>query len=139
MGERERYVSLETYRAGGRPVRTPVCFVVSGGGVPYFVTRERTGKARRLAANPSVAVAACTIRGRVTGQWARGTAAPVSGGEAGEAMRLRRKKYGLFEALARLATRSKGDIAVYRLDFARGEGDGDGGDEPEPEPQPTSA
>lgn len=138
VGERERYVSLETYRAGGRPVRTPVCFVVSGGGVPYFVTRERTGKARRLAANPSVAVAACTIRGRVTGQWARGTAAPVSGGEAGEAMRLRRKKYGLFEALARLATRSKGDIAVYRLDFARGEGDGDGGGQ-EPEPQPTSA
>ena len=127
VGGREKYVSLETYRADGRPVRTPVCFVVSGGGVPYFVTRDGTGKARRLAANPAVAIAACTIRGRVTGRWARGTAAPVSGGEADEAMRLRRKKYGLFEALARLATRSKGAIAVYRLDLGREDGGADAG------------
>ena len=124
---REKYVSLETYGAGGRAVRTPVCFVVSGGGVPYFVTRDKTGKARRLALDPSVAAAACTIRGRVTGQWARGTAARVSGGEADEALRLRRKKYGIFEALARLATRSKGAIAVYRLDFGRGGGGGGSG------------
>ena len=66
---------------------------------------------------PLPVAAACTIRGRVTGQWARGTATRVSGGEADEALRLHRKKYGISEALARLATRSKGGIAVYRLDF----------------------
>lgn len=117
VGGRERYVSLETYRADGTPVRTPVCFVVSGSGAAYFLTRDRTGKARRLAANPAAAVAACTIRGRVTGQWARGAAARVSGVEAEEVLRLRRKKYGLLDVVARLATRSKGGIAVYRLDF----------------------
>lgn len=130
VGEREKYVSLETYRAGGRPVRTPVCFVVSGGGAAYFLTRDRTGKARRLAADPSVAVAPCTVRGRVTGQWARGSAARVSGGEADEVLRLRRKKYGLFDVVARLATRSKGNIAVYRLDFGRPGGGEEDGEEP---------
>ena len=59
---------------------------------------SRTRRASRdpAEAHPStVAATACTIRGRVTGEWARGAAARVSGSESDE-------------ALARLATRSKG-------------------------------
>ena len=125
---REKYVSLETYRAGGGGVRTPVCFVVSGSGTAYFLTRSRTGKARRLAANPAVSVAPCTMRGAVTGQWARGTAVPASGDEAGMVVRMRRKKYGLLDVLARLATRSKGGIVVYRLAFGGEPAQGPGGE-----------
>ena len=130
VGRDEKWISVETYRAGGQGVKTPVCFVVSEAGTAYFLTRSLTGKARRLAANPAVAVAPCTMRGAVTGQWARGRAVPASGGEAGEVVRLRRKKYGLLDVLARLASRSKGDIAVYRLEFVPGSGgdDGDGAD-----------
>ena len=133
VGLSEKWISVETYRAGGRGVRTPVCFVVSDAGAAYFLTRSLTGKARRLAANPAVAVAPCTMRGAVTGQWASGRAVQVSGGEAGEVLRLRRKKYGLLDVLARLASRSKGDIAVYRLEFAEGGGGGGGSAEAGPE------
>lgn len=131
VGRDEKWISVETYRASGRGVRTPVCFVVSGAGAAYFLTRSLTGKARRLAANPAVAVAPCTMRGAVTGQWTRGRAVPASGGETSEVVRLRRKKYGLLDVLARLASRSKGDIAVYRLEFASG-GGGGGGAEAQP-------
>ena len=128
VGRAEKWISLETYRSSGRGVRTPVCFVVSEAGAAYFLTRSLTGKARRLAANPAAAVAACTLRGAVKGEWARGgRAVPVSGAEADAAVRLRRKKYGLLDVLARMATRSKGDIAVYRLTFPAGaEGAGGG-------------
>lgn len=124
VGLAEKWISLETYRASGKGVRTPVCFVVSEDGAAYFLTRSLTGKARRLAANPAAAVAACTLRGAVRGSWARGKAVLVSGAEADKAVRLRRKKYGLLDILARMSTRSKGDIAVYRLAFPAGAGEG---------------
>ncbi len=52
---------------------------------------------------------------------ARWTAARASGGEADEALRLRRKRYGLSEALARLAL-GQGRHAVHRLSLGRARG-----------------
>ncbi len=111
----QKCISLETFRRSGAAVRTPVWFVEApgGGGRIYVVTRRSTGKVGRLAANPAVRVAPCTARGRITGGWIGGEASEVAGAEAEEAARLRRKKYGLMAALARLASAPKGEPVAY--------------------------
>src|SRR5688500_10383631 len=71
-------VLLTTYRRDGTPVATPVNIVVDGARA-YFRTYDRSGKAKRLAHDARVEVAACTWRGRRTGPAMRGTARPLSG------------------------------------------------------------
>ncbi|MGO8796730.1 MAG: PPOX class F420-dependent oxidoreductase [Candidatus Sulfotelmatobacter sp.] len=62
----QKYISLATFRKTGVKVATPVWF----GEDPerlYVMTRSDMGKTKRIRNNPHVTVAACTIRGRVTG------------------------------------------------------------------------
>ncbi|PJC48171.1 MAG: PPOX class F420-dependent oxidoreductase, partial [Candidatus Omnitrophica bacterium CG_4_9_14_0_2_um_filter_42_8] len=42
-----KYINLETYRKSGKPVRTPVWFVLFDDLI-YVITREKTGKVRRI-------------------------------------------------------------------------------------------
>ncbi len=65
--ESKKYISLETYRKNNQPVRTPVWFVVKNDLI-YVVTRDQTGKVKRLRNNQQVKIAICTIRGEVTDQ-----------------------------------------------------------------------
>ena len=58
---------LTTYRPGGEAVATPLSVAVANGKV-YFVTASDSGKARRLAGNPEVTLAPCTVVGKVTGE-----------------------------------------------------------------------
>ena len=60
---RENYVSLTTFRRDGRPVPTPVQFVVDGDRL-LIVTGARTGKVKRLRHTPHATIAACDMRGR---------------------------------------------------------------------------
>ena len=112
--DNQKCISLETYRRNGRAVRTPVWFVPEDGLV-YVVTRSRTGKARRLRNNKRVRIAACTMRGSVTGGWASGTARILSEKEAARVSRLRDSRYGLLARAARLLSRGKGDLFALAI------------------------
>ena len=46
----QKYVNLETYKKDGTPVRTPVWFMIDNG-IIYVMTREKTGKVKRLKNN----------------------------------------------------------------------------------------
>ena len=50
--ESEKYISIETYKKDGTPVQTPVWFVVKNNLI-YIVTREKTGKVKRIRNNKS--------------------------------------------------------------------------------------
>lgn len=62
----QKYISLTTYRKNGTGVRTPLWFAEQNGKL-YFMTRNDSWKYKRIRNNPTVAVAPCTIRGKVTG------------------------------------------------------------------------
>jgi PPOX class probable F420-dependent enzyme len=68
-----KYISLTTYRRDGTPVATPVWFVLDGDRL-LVVTDADAGKVKRLRSNPSVAVAACDVRGRAKTPAVAGTA-----------------------------------------------------------------
>ena len=63
---RERYVSLATYRRDGREVRTPV-WIAGSGKLFYVFSEPQVGKVKRIRANGRASLAACTLRGVVTG------------------------------------------------------------------------
>jgi PPOX class probable F420-dependent enzyme len=65
--ESSKTALLSTYRSSGEPVSTPVSIAVTGDKA-YFVTASDSGKARRLAGNPEVTLAPCTVSGKVTGE-----------------------------------------------------------------------
>ena len=71
--ESSKTALLTTFRRGGEAVGTPLSIAVAGGKA-YFVTASDSGKARRLADNPEVTLAPCTISGKVTGETVAGRA-----------------------------------------------------------------
>jgi uncharacterized protein len=71
--EGSKTVLLTTFRRGGEAVGTPMCVAVAGDRV-YFVTAADSGKARRLAHNDRVTLAACKLNGTVTGETVHGRA-----------------------------------------------------------------
>lgn len=74
--DRERYVSLATFRRTGVAVETPVWFARSGDRC-YVFTEARSGKVKRLRNDPRIRVAPCSARGRVRGAWSEGRAVRV--------------------------------------------------------------
>jgi PPOX class probable F420-dependent enzyme len=67
LAERERYVSLTTFRRDGTPVPTAVWFATLRDGRLAIVTDADSGKRKRLRNDPRCTVAACDVRGRVHG------------------------------------------------------------------------
>ncbi len=64
--QRQKYVNLVTFRKNGLVVSTPVWFAEHDGKI-YVMTRNDSGKYKRIRNNPSVRVAPCNFRGKVTG------------------------------------------------------------------------
>lgn len=62
----EKYISLATFRKNGAAVHTPVWFGEENGKL-YVMTRSDSGKYKRIRNNPQVKIAACTMRGKITG------------------------------------------------------------------------
>jgi len=62
----QKYISLVTFRKNGQGVATPVWFGEEWNKL-YVMTRATSGKFKRICKNESVKIAACTIRGQVTG------------------------------------------------------------------------
>jgi len=112
--ESEKYISLETYRKNDQPVRTPVWFVIKNDLI-YVVTRDQTGKVKRLRNNLQVKIATCTIRGKVTGKWISGTAKILTDEETQDAVKWRDKKYGFMARIAKFLSKSKGNLLAFSI------------------------
>jgi PPOX class probable F420-dependent enzyme len=110
----KKYISLETYRKNNQPVKTPVWFVIKDDLV-YVVTREQTGKVKRLRGNLQVKFALCTMRGKVTSEWVSGTVKILSKEETTKAVKIRDKKYGFLAKIAKFASKSKGEFFAFTI------------------------
>ena len=109
-----KYINLETFRKNGDGVKTPVWFVTTNDQI-YVITRESTGKVKRLAKNSQVNLAPCSFKGNIQGEWLSGTTSLVTGDEAKNAIKLRKKKYGFKALLAGFMTKAKGELVVYSI------------------------
>ena len=97
--DREKYMSLTTFRKTGEAVITPVWFAESKGTI-YVGTGVNAGKLKRIRHTELVALAACTMSGKVTGSEIEGKARVVSEPlEKSEAEAALSKKYGLTRSL----------------------------------------
>ncbi len=112
--ESEKYISLETYRKNNQPVKTPVGFVIKNDLI-YVVTRDQTGKVKRLINNQQVKIATCTIRGKITGQWMSCTAKILTEEETEDAVKWRDKKYGFMAKIAKFLSKSKGELLAFSI------------------------
>lgn len=110
----QSYINLETYKKNGTGVKTPVWFVIDNDLI-YVITRERTGKVKRIKNNPSVKVCICSFSGNPKGEWYSGKASLVKGEEAERIIKLRNNKYGFKAKLAGFITKSKGNFVVYSI------------------------
>lgn len=89
----ERFVSVQTSRATGEVVSTPVWFATFDGGF-VFGTHRDSGKVRRIIANPAVCFAAANYRGLERADYADGTARVLADDEAITAQAALSEKYG---------------------------------------------
>lgn len=112
--ESEKYISLETYKKNNQAVRTPVWFVVKNNLV-YVVTRDQTGKIKRLRNNQKIKIATCSIKGKVTGQFTEGVAKILSDTESREVIIWRDKKYGIFSKIAKFLSQNKGQLIAISI------------------------
>ncbi|MFQ5781796.1 MAG: PPOX class F420-dependent oxidoreductase [Nitrosopumilus sp.] len=110
----KKYISLETYRKNDQPVRTPVWFVIKNDLI-YVVTRDQTGKVKRLRNNQQVKFALCNIKGKVSGEWRTGTAKILDDEQTTEAVKWRDKKYGFMAKIAKVLSKSKGELLAFSI------------------------
>lgn len=73
----ESYINLVTFRRDGRGVPTPVWFARLGDRL-YVFTDGTSAKVKRIRATKKVRIAACDVRGKVTGAWIDGRARVVA-------------------------------------------------------------
>ena len=112
----QKYVNLETYKKDGTPVRTPVWFMIDND-IIYVITREKTGKVKRLKNNQNIRIVPCSFKGKPESEWIKGIAQKVTGEEAEKAIKLRKKKYGFSARLTGLFSSQKGNPIVYSIEF----------------------
>jgi len=110
----QKYINLETYKKDGTPVRTPVWFVINNNLI-YVITRDSTGKVKRLENNQDVQIVSCSFKGEPKNEWIKGKAEKITGKEADIAIKLRKKKYGMSARLIGLFTSQKGNLVVYSI------------------------
>ena len=110
----QKYINLETYKKDGTPIRTPVWFVIDKDLI-YVITRDSTGKVKRLRNNQDVRIVPCSFKGEPKNEWVKGKAEKITGKEADIAIKLRKKKYGLSARLIGLFTSQKGNLIVYSI------------------------
>ena len=86
-----RTALLTTFRRNGQTVATIVEIRVAGGKA-YLHTWSTTGKVKRLAHNPRVMLATCTLRGDVIGPTVEGIAQRLKGRDAERAAAARDRR-----------------------------------------------
>ena len=110
----QKYINLETYKKDGTYVRTPVWFVIDNDLI-YVITRDSTGKVKRLRNNQDVRIVLCSFKGEPKSEWIKGKAENITGDEANKIIKLRKKKYGMFARLSGIFTSKKGNLMVYSI------------------------
>ena len=112
----QKYINFETYKKDGTPVRTPVWFVIDKDLI-YVITRDSTGKVKRLKNNQNVRIVSCSFKGEPKDEWIKGKTEMITGEEADKAIKLRKKKYGMFARLSGIFTSQKGNLVVYSIEL----------------------
>ena len=110
----QKYINLETYKKDGTSIRTPVWFVIYDDLI-YVITRDSTGKVKRLENNQDVQIVSCSFKGKPKNEWIKGKAEKITGKEVDIAIKLRKKKYGMSARLIGLFTSQKGNLVVYSI------------------------
>ena len=110
----QKYINLETYKNDGTPIRTPVWFVIDNDLI-YVITRDSTGKVKRLKNNQDVQIVPCSFKGEPKNGWVKGKVEKITGEEADKAIKLRKKKYGMYARLVSLFR--KGNSIVYSIEL----------------------
>jgi PPOX class probable F420-dependent enzyme len=106
--DRERYVSLATFRKDGREVKTPV-WIAAGDGRVFVYTNVTSGKVKRIRNNGRARVAPSDARGRVKGDWMDAKARLIEDPEGRErGIRTLVEKYGWQMRLALFLSRLSG-------------------------------
>ena len=103
------YFNLATFRKNGNAVATPVWFAPQGNTF-YVFSAGDAGKVKRIRASGRARVAACDVRGKLTGAWSDAQARLVNDpAEIEIAYRCLRRKYGFrmaaLDFLAKLSGR----------------------------------
>jgi uncharacterized protein len=119
--QREKYISLETFKRDGSGVKTPVWFVELDGALAIFTNRE-SYKVKRLARNPACKFAACGVAGGLKNDtWFDGSAVLLQGDDEIKAVHAAlRKKYGMQMLAADVGSKITGSNAkryFYRIDL----------------------
>ena len=112
----QKYINLETYKKDGTPIRTPVWFVIDKELI-YIITRDSTGKVKRLGNNQDVRIVPCSFKGEPKNEWVKGKTEMITGEEADKVIKLRKKKYGMFARLIGTFTSQKGSLIVYSIEL----------------------
>src|ERR1700758_5825300 len=86
--QHQKYLSLGTFRKNGLAVQTPVWFAEQDGKI-YAMTRNDSGKFKRIRNNTTERVAPSTIRGKIIGPEFPGQAGvlPAEDGRRGRGWR----------------------------------------------------
>jgi uncharacterized protein len=92
--QNQKYLSLATFRKNGLAVQTPIWFAEQDGKI-YAMTRNDSGKFKRIRNGPTVRVAPCTMRGKITGPEFPGQARLLPAEQWPQARRLLAAKYWL--------------------------------------------
>ena len=103
-----KYISLTTFRKSGKPVSTPVRFVVESGKL-YVSTRTKAGKVRRIHSNPKVQLAPCKLRGKVVGPTVEAVARILSVDEEVVARSALKRNYGWMMRVGNFFSNLRGD------------------------------
>jgi len=112
--ESEKCISLETYRKNNELVHTPVWFVIKDDLI-YVVTRDRTGKIKRLRNNQQVKIATCNFKGKIKGNWVSGVAKILTDEQTKEVVKWRERKYGLMAKIAKFLSKGKGELLAFSI------------------------
>lgn len=91
--EKANYLSFATFRKNGNAVETPVWFAEEDDCFYLFSARD-AGKIKRLRNSGRSRIAACTVTGRVTGDWVDTEAEILDQDEEKLALDALRRKYG---------------------------------------------
>ena len=89
-----KYLSLPTFRKNGAAVHTPIWFAERDGKL-YFMTRNDSGKYKRIRNHPELRLAPCSARGKIIGPEFAGRARILPEAEWPEAKDVLSRKYWL--------------------------------------------
>jgi uncharacterized protein len=93
-----RTILLTSYKRDGTPVPTPVSIAFAGDRA-FFRSWDKAWKTKRLARNPAVEVAPCTLRGEPAGDALHARARLLDGAEARAAARALARRHRVLQGV----------------------------------------